>query len=248
MYLIALCDDEPSELDKVEQMLASYQNHHPEIELRTDRFASADELIYLIREKKYAPDLIILDIYMPKKMGIDAAKELREIGSRSRIVFLTTSKEHALDAFGVDATQYLVKPLTENLLFPVLERILEDSQESRKKCVLLRIDGKVRRIAIERIVYCEAQGKTQCMHFSDGTHCLLRITMTEICEMLSQYREFARAGVAYIVNLNHVESLSRQELLLDNGKKIYPPRGSYQSLREQYFSYYCEENANEHIR
>lgn len=67
--------------------------------------------------------------------------------------------------------------------------------------------------------------------------------MTELYDMLSLYSEFIRVGIAYIVNLEHVESLSRQELQMDNGKTIYPPRGSYQSLREKYFTYYCDSNA-----
>lgn len=65
--------------------------------------------------------------------------------------------------------------------------------------------------------------------------------MTELFGILSCYQEFVRVGVAYIVNLMRVESLSRQEVEMDNGKKIYPPRGAYQPLREKYFSYYCSE-------
>lgn len=243
MYLIALCDDEPSELDKTEEILLHYRQSHPEAVFRAERFETTEELLYQIEEKKYAPDLIILDIYMPHKPGIDAAKELRASGNTCRIVFLTTSKEHALEAFSVEATQYLVKPLTEDALFPLLDRFLAETGDASKKYILLRIDGKMRRIAVSQIVYCEAQGKTQCLYFADGTHSLLRTTMAEIFEILSPYREFTRAGIAYIVNLEHVESLSRQELQMDNGKTIYPPRGSYQALWERYFNYYCKDDS-----
>lgn len=120
MYLIALCDDESTELDKTEQILHSYEKEHPDVSVKIERFDTALALIEAIREKQYVPDLIILDIYMPHKTGIDAAYALREMGTKSRIVFLTTSKEHALDAFRVEAAQYLVKPLSENTLFPIL--------------------------------------------------------------------------------------------------------------------------------
>ena len=72
------------------------------------------------------------------------------------------------------------------------------------------------------IIYCEAQGKVQCLYLAGGGYRLLRITMTELFGILSCYQEFVRVGVAYIVNLVHVESLSRQEVEMDNGKKIYP--------------------------
>ena len=72
MYHIALCDDEAIELDKTEQMLSEYQKRHAGVSFLTERFERADELLHLIREKSYVPDLLLMDIYMPEKMGIEA--------------------------------------------------------------------------------------------------------------------------------------------------------------------------------
>lgn len=241
MYLIALCDDEKAELKKTEQMLGNYKKKHPKMDFMVECFENVEELLYMARAKNYMPDLIIMDIYMPEKMGIDAAKELRDMGNDGRIIFLTTSREHALEAFGVDASQYLVKPVTEKMLFPILDKLLREVDKERRKYLLLRIEGRIQRVAVSDIIYCEAQGKIQCLHFADGTQFLLRMTMAEIYEKLSRYEEFVRVGVAYIMNLEHISSLNARELNMDNGQKIYLPRGSYQSLRERYFDYYCEE-------
>lgn len=242
MYRIALCDDETAELHETERMLKDYEESHSETEFIIKCFESADELLDQVRENSYIPDFILMDIYMPEKLGIEAAHELRDMGSKGRIIFLTRSREHALDAFGVEASQYLIKPITEKVLFPVLEKLLGDMEEARRKYLLLRIDGRIQRVAVNDIVYCEAEGKMQHLYLSNGTQYELRRTMAEIYEMLACYREFSRVGVAYIVNLEHVDSLNAQEVEMDNGKKIYLPRGSYQPLRERYFSYYCEEN------
>lgn len=59
--------------------------------------------------------------------------------------------------------------------------------------------------------------------------------------MLAPYREFVRVGAAYIVNLGYIDSLNARELSLNTGRKIYLPRGTYQSLKKQYLQYYCEE-------
>ncbi|MDE6219842.1 MAG: LytTR family DNA-binding domain-containing protein [Lachnospiraceae bacterium] len=242
MYLIALCDDEAAELDKTEQMLRNYEERHTKAAFAIERFERADELLNQVRANNYLPDFILMDIYMPEKLGIEAAHDLRDMGSGGKIIFLTTSREHALDAFGVEASQYLVKPVSEKILFPVLDKLLGDMEAARRKYLLLRIDGKIQRVAVSDIVYCEAQGKSQHLYLSNGTQYGLRRTMAEIYEMLACYREFSRVGVAYIVNLEHVDSINAQEVEMDNGKKIYLPRGSYQPLRERYFSYYCEDN------
>ncbi len=242
MYQIALCDDEKAEMDKTEQLLGEYEREHADMEFLIERFRCAEELLRMVAKKSYAPDLIFMDIYMPKKMGIEAAQELRGMGNESRLVFLTTSKEHALDAFRVDAAQYLVKPVTREVLFPMLEKFFGNLERERRKYVILRINGRMCRVAVSDIIYCEAQGKSQCVQFSDGSQQLLHMTMTDLYETLSQHEEFVRVGAAYIVNLEHVENISAQEIGMSDGKLIFLPRGAYRPLKERYFHFYCEES------
>ncbi len=247
-YLIALCDDEKAELDKTEKLLNDYEEKHPEINFTIKCFESADELLYMIKEKNYAPNLIFLDIFMPghkgqqDSLGMEAAKELRDMGNRANLVFLTTSSEYALDAFDVDASQYLLKPVTEKRLFLALDSFMDSADAERKKYILLRIDGRLARVHVNDIVYCEAQGKKQRLYLTNSGEILLRMTMTEIYEQLSEYPEFVRIGAAFIVNLDYIDSMSAQDIFLNTGKKIYLPRGAYKILKELYFRYYCEED------
>ncbi|MCM1184534.1 MAG: LytTR family DNA-binding domain-containing protein [Roseburia sp.] len=247
MYLIALCDDETAELEKTEKLLRGYEKDHSGLDLAIEYFESADELLYMIREEGYTPDLIFMDIYMPDRggnrasFGLEAAEKLRDIEYGGKLVFLTTSKDHALEAFDVEASQYLVKPVSAEKLSAVLEKFLKDAEEERKKYILLKIEGRLVKIALNDIIYCEAQRKKQCLHLVDGTQCLLHTTMMELYEQLSRYQEFVRVGVAFIVNLGYIDSLNAQEIHMADGKKIYLPRGTYKALREQYFNYYCGE-------
>ncbi len=253
MYLIALCDDETADLGKTEKLLSDYEKKHPGLNFMIECFENTDELLYVVKDENYMPDLIFMDIFMPDKKGkqvsagnltptgIEVAKELFDMEYKGKLVFLTTSKEYALDAFDVEASQYLVKPVSENKLFSVLDRLLKDAEEERKKYVLLRIEGRLVRVSLNDIVYCEAQGKIQCLYLVNGAQYLLRMTMMEIYELLSRYHEFVRIGVSFIVNLGYIDSLNAQEVHMENGRKIYLPRGTYKGLREQYFRYYCEE-------
>lgn len=111
MYFIALCDDEAKELDQIENLLAIYQDKKQILEYKTERFESAEALLKRVIEEKYTPDLLVLDIFMSGKSGMEAAEEIRKSGCVMPIVFLTASTGYALKAYGVDAIQYLVKPL-----------------------------------------------------------------------------------------------------------------------------------------
>ncbi len=73
----------------------------------------------------------------------------------------------------------------------------------------------------------------------DGTQVQQNLTMTRIYEMCSVCQALVKVGVSYIVSLEHVVSMNARELLMDNGQKIYLPRGTFRLLREQYLDYYC---------
>ncbi|MDE5933196.1 MAG: LytTR family transcriptional regulator DNA-binding domain-containing protein, partial [Lachnospiraceae bacterium] len=164
-----------------------------------------------------------------------------DMGNRAKLFFLTPSREYALEAFDVDASQYLIKPVAEDKISAVLDRFLVETEEERNKYILLKIEGRITRIAVKDIVYCEAQGKIQCMYLTDGREYLLRMTMTELYEMLSDYQEFVKIGVAFIVNMEYIDSLNARDICLTIGRKIYLPRGAYKTLKELYFRYYCGE-------
>ncbi|MDE7233188.1 MAG: response regulator, partial [Lachnospiraceae bacterium] len=157
-YLTALCDDETEELNKTEKILNAYEQEHPEVDFMIERFENADELLYRMEDRDYAPDLIFMDIFMPgsggvsDSLGMEAAKKLRDMGSRAKLFFLSTSGEYALEAFDVEALQYLLKPVTQERLFGVLDRFLESEEEERKRYVLLKMEGRFVRVAVNDIV------------------------------------------------------------------------------------------------
>lgn len=246
-YQIALCDDETAELEKTKKLLGDYEKRNPGSDFTIRCFENAGELLGLIRERNYAPDLVFMDIYMPGEkgekipLGMEAAKQLRDMGNDAKLLFLTTSREYALEAFDVEASSYLLKPVSKDKLFSILDRFVKDEEQVRKKYILLKGEGGVIKVPLKDIVYCEAQGKRQHIYLADGTELVQNMTMAKICEMICDFQAFVKVGASYIINLEHVDSLNAQETKMDNGKKIYPPRGAYRLLWEQYFDYYCGE-------
>ena len=93
MYLIALCDDEEAELDKTERMLRHYGERHSGAAFAIERFESADDLLDKVREKEYMPDCILMDIYMPGKLGTDVARPQKQTSSTAASLSFNMKRE-----------------------------------------------------------------------------------------------------------------------------------------------------------
>lgn len=236
VYSIALCDDEERELDQIENFLAGYWNGKQEAAYKTERFSSAEELLQRIRKDGYIPDILLLDIFMSGKNGIEAAEEMRSLGLDMPIVFLTTSTEYALEAYKVDAVQYLVKPLDEKRFFHAMDSVMGYIGRSRKNQIVIKASGGIRQIQPDDIVYCESQKNYQMLCLTNGEH-RVRMTAGKLWEMLEEFCQFGRCGRSYILNMDHIVSVERKKILMDNGCTIYMPRNKAVEFKEAYFAY-----------
>lgn len=238
MYFIALCDDEESELDRIEELLADYRDSNREWEYETQRFLCVEALLLQLRQA-YKPDLVLLDICMPGKSGIEAAQEIRGMGEEMPIVFLTSSREYALNAYEVDALQYLVKPLGRERFFHAMDSVMRLYQKAGQGWINMKVAGGICRVRPDDIIYCESQKNYQVLYLTEGER-KIRMTARSLWEILEDFTQFAKCGRSYILNMNHILSMDREEIVMNNGRKIYIPYNKTAEFRENYFSYYFD--------
>ena len=126
-----ICDDNNSDLQAIETLVNKYsiQNN---ININIEKHNHPDVLLKHISFKPEEYQVFLLDIVMQKN-GIDLAHEIRKHIIDPIIVFQTSSKEFAIDAFGVRAFDYLLKPLDEKQVFSCLDRIIEEIKEHLSK-------------------------------------------------------------------------------------------------------------------
>jgi len=233
---IAVCDDEQLYLDKTREMLAQYAAAH-DIEIKAEYFSDSFMLLDSI-ESGERHSIYLLDIYMPSVSGMSVATELRSRGVRSPIIFLTSSTEHALEAFGVDATHYLLKPYTRQNFFSAMDKAMHSVSSNAVESIVLKIDGEYLDIPIEQIMYCEAANHHQRLLMKNGTELLVRMTTSELYDMLEGFVCFHRCGRAYILNLDYITKVSASSVALKNGVELPLPRRTIASLRNAFFNHF----------
>lgn len=119
MY-IAVCDDQVEELTALTGLLEQWQAER-RIPLRCRAFRSAGNMLDAARHERFT--LYLLDVMMPGIDGMEAAREIRTFDAAAEIVFLTSSPGFAYESYGVRALEYLLKPISGKLLFPVLDKL-----------------------------------------------------------------------------------------------------------------------------
>lgn len=240
MYQIALCDDEEKELDRIETYLAGYQDKRQTQTYRVRRFTSGEAMVDLIREELYMPDLILLDIFMSGITGMDAAKEMRGMGCSMPIIFLTTSRDHALCAYEVDAIQYLVKPLDQDRFYHAMDSAMSRMRKEQESQIVIKVAGGARQLSPGDILYCESQKNYQILYLA-GAECKVRMTTENLWRLLADFPQFGRCGRSYILNMDHIIAVDREEILMDSGSAIYIPRNKAAEFKKRYFAYYFQQ-------
>lgn len=239
-----IIDDEKLAREIIKSYLKKYNN----VELLSECSDGFDG-IKQINDLK--PDLIFLDIQMPKLTGFEMLEILEE---PPVIIFTTAFDQYALKAFEVNATDYLLKPFSEVRFSEALHKAIKlitnippvkqeldglvKSVEKRNEFldrVIIKNGQKIQIIPIEAIHYIEAQDDYTMLYTEKGNF-LKQKTMKYFEENLDP-KNFLRIHRSYIVKLisiKQIELLEKEsyQVLLTDGKKLPVSKSGYQNLRE----------------
>ncbi len=134
MIEIALCDDNTEDIEVLGALAKRFADGHSEFPIRLSAFTSAAELLEHM-ESTGGFDLYILDVMMPEMSGIQLAEVLRSRGEHAEIVFLTVSRDYAVDAFSVYACGYLLKPVSKEQFDETVLRAIQKLAREKTKCL-----------------------------------------------------------------------------------------------------------------
>ncbi len=210
MIGISLCDDD-NLLN--ENLISHISTLRPDTAVYS--FTSGEALL----ESDYLfNDIIILDIEMGEKNGIDTAKCLRTGGYEGILIFLTSHTEMVFDSFQVKPYQYIVKPVEKDKLMSVLRDALLELENKRNNFFSAVCGNSTYRIPLADIYFFESQGRIINISTKSGT---IRMTgkMSEI-EARLKNRFFFRCHKGYLVNMEHIYEFSNCEITLENKQKI----------------------------
>lgn len=222
---IALCDDDPAMCALLSERIQAYCGE-ARLALQLDRFPCAEAL--LASAQSY--EIIFLDIYMAGMTGMEAAHALAP-RKECQIVFITTSREHALEAFSVNAAHYLVKPLAEGDVEEAMERCLANLGKRPVQIITLKNSLGTVPVPLPSIVYMEVCDKVLSVYTEHGA---IRVytPLDAICEQLDD--TFLRVQRSFVVNMRCIESFLPDRVVLRSGVVITLSRVNRTELKNKY--------------
>lgn len=224
---VAVCDDSVHDAELICALLREhFEKNGFAGELYT--FSSGEAL-----EEAFAAcpfDAVFLDIYMGGMNGLETAQRLRKTDCDFSLVFITTSRDHALDAFPLATNDYVVKPFKRGEIDRAFVRC-RDVFLKNGRFIEVVSNRMKQKIPLNKIQFMEVYGKEIFIHTSAGT-IKASLPLDELEKMVTG--TFLRCHRSYIVNLNHVEAIGQDDFRMRDGSLVPLRQRGRGELRDAY--------------
>lgn len=223
---IAICEDNATDLEVLSGYITkSLSRLGCGGEIVT--FESAEELLENFSKGVF--NILFLDVYLPGMSGMEAARKIRETDRDCLLVFVTISPDFALEGFAVQASGYVVKPLSQSKLDDALYMCRETLRRNGR--VVQVASGREGSVAIPvmNIRYVEVENKLTRFHTSGG-EITAYLTLDEVEAMLGG-EPFLRCHRSYLVNMNYVKEMGVQDFRLAGGELVPVRKNGRKEIR-----------------
>ena len=202
-------------------------------DIKTRGFASGADLLNDI-DKNGQYDIYILETNLPDINGFYIARELRNRYRDCKIIYYTSNRNSALNAFEVQADNYVIKPTSDEKFDSVMDAAIRSIERNNTSTLIeVRVSTGFMRIPTDEISYVNIVNRALCYHMQDGTtirSILLREPFRNAVEVLLREPTFCIAGASLLINLDAVRVVGRNAILFSHGEWVVPPRTSFKSI------------------
>ena len=234
-----ICDDTAIDLDNLEKIISNYCKVN-NLSYKIEKYNNPDALIKRVAFDPNDYQVFFLDVVM-QSSGIELASQIRKYREDAIIVFTTSSKDFALDAFGVRAYDYLLKPLDPSNTNKCITRIFNDIQNTPVAlCKIKTTDHSLTTVNIKDIAYIESINRRIVIHKKNNeeiTSTTLHSKFLESIPFDYEKANFINCHASYVVNMNYVKSITDKSFIMKNDEVIPISKNLLSLVKKNYIKY-----------
>lgn len=234
MFKVAICDDEMTSL-LINKALTEQILEEENIEYEIQTYDDMQTMIKGVLDENSDFDVLLSDILAVGMNGIEAAEEIRRLGDRLPIVFISSTAEFALDGYRVNALRYLQKPVQMDKLKEALLEAYANKGNPKKEYLSFQVADKFYKVNLDDIIYLESMGRdTQVVTKEE------MITVhAKFSDMEKQVpaKRFVRCHRSYIINMSEVKDIARYRFLTKGGVEIPISQLQYTEVKQAFIDF-----------
>ncbi len=230
MLRVAICDDEREMLD----ILTGYVHRSQrdlDIDIYIDEYEESSKLCDRLEDQRAAYDLIILDIIMPEKTGLDIGHTIRNVlhNNQTQIAYVSSESKFAMELFNVQPINFLIKPVKYYDIKKVIELTAQILDTSRHVFTYLKGKGNLCKEIVGDIMYFESDNRKLIIHTINGSKEFYG-KINDVYNKLKIYG-FVIIHKSYLVNYIYVDKVYAGYLVMTDGAKLPISRGNKEDLK-----------------
>ena len=213
---IAIVDDNENDSSLLREAIAKFNEAHKGlVNIAVECFSRG---ILFVEPFNETFDAVFLDIDMPVMNGLETAKKIRELGSDMNILFVTNYASLAIDCYGGDALDFVVKPVKYEDVSRAIEKVIAKVQnETGEDKIVIRVKNGYRTVKVNSIKYIEVNTHDVFYYTSNETY-RTREVLKDIEKNLNN-PSFVKCSSSYLINLDYVDAIDKDDVRID-GKRI----------------------------
>lgn len=236
MLRLCICDDRKEDIASIKALVDRFSEQYPEHPVQTSYFDSPYDLMETLQESG-GYDLYLLDIIMPHMSGIELAEKIRQRGERAKLLFLTTSREYGIEAIGVKASGYLIKPIQEQAFFDAVLSCIEELAPENNPSFVVKTKLGLTRVQISELMMIESFDHIRELTLRSGDRLETTAKLSELDGLLRNASCFISPHRAYIVNMEYVRGINNNSILMTDGRQVPVSKKMYADIKSAYLEY-----------
>jgi DNA-binding LytR/AlgR family response regulator len=246
MIIVAICDDLECDRLQIKSYIKDYCIQE-DFDINIITFENGEALEKHYTNSRSTFDMIFLDIYMGKKTGIEVAKQIRKYDSNCKIIFTTSSSEHALESFEVFPFNYLIKPISKVAFNTVFEKALDVNNKESQNRLIIKIGATIHTVYYKDIQYIESDARSLNIHTVNSKNFTFLSKLDDIQKSIND-RRFVRCHKSYLVNMDYILNVEDYSFKILDNTKIPVTQRNFATIKKIFFDYILDKsNLNQDI-